>query len=172
MIREVEGDILLSKADAIAHGVAPFDHFSNGLALALRERFPAMVKDFRHHCRQSHPKPGNAWLWGGAGKDGGTVRVISLLTQEPSKSAGGTPGGASLPNVNHALGELSILIKKEKLASVALPRLATGVGGLAWADVWPLVKKHLEAVGIPIIVYTTYRKGVRADEGLDTAAID
>ena len=37
MIREVEGDILLTDAEAIAHGVAPHDHFQNGLALALRE---------------------------------------------------------------------------------------------------------------------------------------
>ena len=97
------------------------------------------------------------------------MRIISLLTQEPSESAGGTPGGASLPNVNHALGELSGLIKKEKLASVALPRLATGVGGLDWAAVRPLIEKHLEPLGIPVIVYTTYRKGVPADEGLETA---
>ena len=43
MIREVEGDILLTKAQVVAHGVAPGDHFDSGLALALRERWPAMV---------------------------------------------------------------------------------------------------------------------------------
>ena len=42
MIYEVSGDILLSKAQAIAHGVAPNDHFTNGLALSLRERYPAL----------------------------------------------------------------------------------------------------------------------------------
>ena len=85
------------------------------------------------------------------------------------RECGRYAGGASLPNVNHALGELSGLIKKEKLASVALPRLATGVGGLDWAAVRPLIEKHLEPLGIPVIVYTTYRKGVPADEGLETA---
>ena len=48
MIKDVEGDILLSRAEAIAHGVAPSDHFNTGLAHALREHFPVMVKDFRH----------------------------------------------------------------------------------------------------------------------------
>jgi hypothetical protein len=47
MLREVAGDILLTKAEALAHGVAPNDNFANGLALALRERWPAMYKDFR-----------------------------------------------------------------------------------------------------------------------------
>lgn len=42
MIHYVSGDILLSKAAAIAHGVAPNDHMDHGLALALRERWPAM----------------------------------------------------------------------------------------------------------------------------------
>ena len=40
MIQEVEGDILLTKAVAVAvaRGVAPHDNFANGLALALREK--------------------------------------------------------------------------------------------------------------------------------------
>ncbi len=38
MIHEVAGDILLTKAQAVAHGVAPNDHFDSGLALALREQ--------------------------------------------------------------------------------------------------------------------------------------
>ncbi len=63
MIHEVQGDILLSKAQVIVHGVAPNDHFDNGLALSLRERWPAMVKEFRHYCQTTHPKVGGGWLW-------------------------------------------------------------------------------------------------------------
>lgn len=37
MIREVAGDILLTRAQVIAHGIAPHDHFDSGLALALCE---------------------------------------------------------------------------------------------------------------------------------------
>ena len=55
MLKEVAGDILLTKADALAHGVAPNDNFANGLALALRERWPAMYKDFRHYSQTFTP---------------------------------------------------------------------------------------------------------------------
>jgi len=48
VIHEVTGDILLTKAQAIAHGVAPGEHFDSGLALSLRENWPAMAKDYRH----------------------------------------------------------------------------------------------------------------------------
>ena len=61
MIYELEGDILLTKAQAIAHGVSPNDHFDAGLALALRELWPNMAKDFRHYAHQAHPKPGELW---------------------------------------------------------------------------------------------------------------
>ena len=58
MLKEVAGDILLTKAEALAHGVAPNDNFANGLALALRERWPAMYKDFRHSGYPHHPSSG------------------------------------------------------------------------------------------------------------------
>lgn len=67
MVYEVQGDILLSSAQVIIHGVASNDHFDNGLALSLREQWPAMVKDFRHFCQTTHPKPGEVWLWSGIG---------------------------------------------------------------------------------------------------------
>ena len=33
-------------------------------------------------------------------------------------------------------------------------------------DVKPLVRQHLGNVGVPVVVYDVYVKGVRADEGL------
>lgn len=160
MIQEVSGDILLTKAQAIAHGIAPNDHFSSGLALALREQWPAMYQDFRHYCHVKHPKSGGAWVWGGT--DG--KRLVNLLTQEPPTNHQANPGRASIHNVSHALKELRHLIEKEKLSSVALPRLATGVGGLNWEEVYPLIKKHLGDLPIPVLVYVTYRAGEQARE--------
>ena len=73
-------------------------------------------------------------------------------------------GKATLENVNHALRALHKLAVKEQYTSIALPRLATGVGGLDWDDVEPLIEKHLAALDIPVIVYTTYVAGKAADE--------
>lgn len=163
MIKEVSGDILLSKAQVIAHGVAPNDPFHNGLALQLREQWPAMYKDFRHYCQSQHPKAGTLWAWMGA--DG--KRLVSLFTQDPIEGHhGGTPGPASLKHVGHALQALAKLTAAEKFTSIALPRLATGVGRLDWNDVRPLIAQHLDPLGIPVIVYTTYHAKQTANEGL------
>lgn len=160
MIHNVTGDILLSQAQVIVHGVAPNDPFSSGLALSLREQWPSMYKDFRHYCQTVHPKAGTTWAWAGA--EG--ARVISLFTQDAAYDHGAKPGKASVENVNHALRELRQLAEKEKLTSMALPRLATGVGGLNWQDVSPLIDKHLGDLAIPVYVYAAYQKDVAADE--------
>jgi O-acetyl-ADP-ribose deacetylase (regulator of RNase III) len=160
MLREVAGDILLTKAAAVAHGVAPNDNFASGLALSLRERWPAMYKDFRHYCQTFTPKTGELWSWAGVG---GT-RIVNLYTQEPAPSHGAKPGRATIENVNQCLKALSKLIEAEKFKSVALPRLATGVGGLEWKDVKPLIEKHLGHLSIPVYVYATYQPRVQARE--------
>ncbi len=161
MIHEVSGDILLSDAVAIAHGVAPNDNFAQGLALSLREQWPALYKDFRHYCQSSHPKSGELWAWPAPnGK-----RIISLFTQDAAYSHhGAKPGKAGTDHVNHALRALKLYIEKEKIESVALPRLATGVGGLSWQEVHPLIVKHLADLPGLVILYTTFHKGEKAAE--------
>jgi len=158
MLKEVSGDILLSKVQAIAHGIAPDDHFNQGLALSLRERYPALAKDFRHYCQLSHPKPGEIWTWAGA--DG--IRIVNLLTQEAPVSRQSHPGKASTHNVNVALRNLRKLIEDEGFESVALPRLATGVGGLDWEEVRPLIENHLDTLDIPVYLYVTFIEGQAA----------
>jgi O-acetyl-ADP-ribose deacetylase (regulator of RNase III) len=160
MIYEVEGDILHTGAAAIAHGVAANDPMKQGLAAALHERYPAMHKDFHHWCRQQHPKLGSAWIWSGAGN----VRIINLLTQEGGYEHGSKPQKASVTSVNHALRALRKIIADENLPSIALPRLATGVGGLAWNDVRPLIESQLGDVAAAIYVYREYVPGKKATE--------
>jgi hypothetical protein len=56
------------------------------------------------------------------------------------------------------------IIAAEKLGSIALPRLATGVGDLDWDDVWPLIEHSLSGLDIPVYVYAVYHPGQAADE--------
>lgn len=160
MLHLVSGDILLSKAQVIAHGVAANDPMNQGLALALHERWPAMHKDFHHWCNQHHPAPGSAWLWGGAGG----VRIVNLLTQDGGYGHGAKPGPASEKHVRDALRALAKLAADEDFESIALPRLATGVGGLAWDAVRPIVEERLGELSLPVYVYAEYRPGVQAQE--------
>lgn len=160
MFHEVSGDILLSKADAIAHGIAPNDNFKQGLALSLRERWPAMYKDFRHFCKTARPKSGDLWSWKGPG----SKLIINLFTQDGSYEGEGHPQKATVQHVNHCMKELRKIIEEEGLKSIALPRIATGVGGLDWQDVKPEIEKHLGDLKIPIVLYTEFHSGKEANE--------
>lgn len=160
MIYEVAGDILLSQAQAIAHGIAANDPMTEGLALSLHKQFPSMHKDFHHWCHQSRPSPGAAWMWGGP--DG--VRIVNLITQEGGYGHGARPEAATLKHVRDSLKELTKIIADEAITSIALPKLATGVGGLEWDDVYPLVKEKLGDLDIPVYVYTEFHAGQQASE--------
>jgi O-acetyl-ADP-ribose deacetylase (regulator of RNase III) len=121
-----------------------------------------MAKDFRHYCQTQRPAAGELWSWMGAGSG----IIVSLLTQEGAYDHGSKPGPAHIEFVNKSLKALRQLAEKEAFTSIALPKLATGVGRLDWAEVKPLIEKHLGDLGIPIIVYSTYHAGEAADEKL------
>ena len=99
-------------------------------------------------------------MWGGTGG----ARIFNLLTQEGEHTHGSKPGKANLANVNHCLRRLRHEIEKEGIKSLAMPALATGVGGLSWSDVKPLIVQHLGDLQIPIYLYVTYHAGMQAKE--------
>jgi len=153
------------------HGIAPDDHFHSGLALQLRLMYPSMFKDYRHYCQVAHPKAGDLWAWSGVGRRG-VISIVSLLTQSGGYQHGQRPGRATVENVNHTLRALHKWIERESPASIALPRLATGFGGLDWQTVSPLIQHHLGGLNIPVYVYACYRKDVHACEPTSVALSD
>lgn len=162
MIQFVTGDILKSKAEAVAHGIAPNDHFNQGLALTLREQWPSLYKDFRHYCHSQKVAEGDVWAWKGAG---GPV-IFNLFTQQRAETKDGNPGSSSESYVNTCLKNLIKALKNENIKSIALPRLATGVGGLSWDVVKPLMLKHFEGLDIQFFIYEKYQKDLAAKEAL------
>jgi O-acetyl-ADP-ribose deacetylase (regulator of RNase III) len=160
MFYQVEGDILLSKACAIVQGVEINDPMDKGLALSLRNQYPDMCKDFNRWCHQHNTQPGEAWLWTGTNN----IHIVNLIIQDAIDSHDYHVHKATLNNVKHALDALAKIILKEKITSIALPKLATGSGDLDWDDVWPLIENSLKATGIPVYVYIAYHPGHKAEE--------
>jgi len=92
------------------------------------------------------------------------VRIVNLLTQEGGYGHRARPGKATTKNVAHALKALKKMVIKEQFSSLALPRLATGVGGLNWDDVEPLIEDKLGSLDIPVYLYVTYIPNQAASE--------
>lgn len=160
MIQYVSGDILLTDAEALVHGVAPHDDFKQGLALSLRENWPSLYKDFRHFCKTRSPKEGSLWSW--KGPEG--PAIVNLMTQKAPPSSNSHPGKDSLSNLNHCLRDLHKEIKDKGFKSIAITKVATGVGGLDWSDVKELLESSLKDLDIPVYIYEGYEKGTKAKE--------
>ena len=108
----------------------------------------------------THAKPGEAWMWGGPGG----VRMINLITQDGGYGHGGHADATTIKHVRNALRALARIVEREGLSYVALPRLATGVGALRWADVRPVIEERLGGLAIPVYVYAEFHAGQQADE--------
>ena len=107
---------------------------------------PVMAKDFRHYTHPVHPKPGEFWEWGGVGG----IRIFCLMTQDGEHGHGGKPGPATEGTVSHCLKRLRHELEKGEIRSLALPKLATGVGG-STGVVRPLIQQHLGDLKTPDI---------------------
>lgn len=153
MVQLVSGDVLLSKADVIAVDIGPEETWSRGLAKSLRDRWPAIAKDFERH-RARHPVlPGSVWVWNAPGGQ----RVAALVTREVANRRG--PGAAAPNYVDAALAVLQGLLVRRRARSVAVARLCDG--DLPWGDVEPFIHEHLQPLKVPVSLYDRHRKGVR-----------
>lgn len=159
-MKEVTGDILLTNAKALAHGVAIDDDFKHGVGAELKAQWPSLYKDFRHFCKTHSPKEGDVWAWKGPG----TPVIFNLFTQGAPKSDGGLPGKANLSSVHHALKHLAKELNSQSLDSVAITKIATGVGGLEWDEVKATIEKDLSGYGGKVIVYSTFKAKQKAEE--------
>lgn len=150
MIYEVEGDILLSRAQVLAFGVSSFDPLNRGVARLIHRQAPALVQDFHDWCETANPDPGQLWIWGKPGQR----RYLLMLTRESYVVETDTLPRESRIGIHRCLRELPQLLRAEKIDSLAMPRLGSGSGGLDWPVVRGTLDSQLEKVLIPIYVYS------------------
>lgn len=153
MIKEVYGNILLSKSNAIVQSVAVDEDFSSGLAASVKNQWPGIADDFEKCCCKGEMRPGDLWRW----QNDAGVDVINLLTHDATTSA-------SLEYTDSSLEKLAALVKEAGLKSLAVPKIGTDVGGLDWREVKPLIEKHLGELNIPVYLYTIFSPNIAAVE--------
>ena len=153
MIKEVYGNIMWSKSDAIVQGIARNEDFSRGLAASIKNEWPAIAQDFDACCCNGELQEGDVWIW----ENASGVDVINLITHGESNEA-------SLSSLDKSLAALVELAKEKGLKSLAVPKVGTDVGDLDWRDVKPLIEKHLGAMSIPVYLYTIFQKNIAAVE--------
>ncbi|MFH1500546.1 MAG: macro domain-containing protein [archaeon] len=141
-IKYQTGDLLLTHADVIAHGVAAYgiEDMATGVAKQLNEAMPESYKEFKKLRRKGF-KPGEVVLCTN------TFPYVAYLATQPDLYH------AELPFVNHALRGLRKLLEKEGMDSCALPKIGCGYGKLDWGKVQPIIEERLSDSSVEFTIY-------------------
>ncbi|MDD9891662.1 MAG: macro domain-containing protein [Gammaproteobacteria bacterium] len=159
MIYEVEGDIMLSRAQVLVQGVSIRDPMTRGIGRKLHERYPAMVEAYGAWCEETNPEPGEIWSW----LSTDNLTIVNLITHEgdDDPSRVGRPGKIA---VNRAFRRLNKLSTDQRFKSMAMPKIASGQGGLDWVEVRGMMDSQLGELLFPIFIYLVELDGQVASE--------
>ncbi|GLY52878.1 macro domain-containing protein [Lentzea sp. NBRC 102530] len=141
MIVQGSGDLLDADVDALVNAVNCVGVMGKGLALQFKQRFPAYFSAYAAACASGEVRLGR-------------VHVVSLdrcFLSFPTKKH--FRSWSKLSDVAAGLDDLARVVEELELRSVAVPALGCGLGGLAWADVEPLIAAKLGPLAATVAVY-------------------
>jgi O-acetyl-ADP-ribose deacetylase (regulator of RNase III) len=157
MISFVAGDLLASNEDYIAQGVAEGNQkgLGTGLAFKISRRWPEVQVAFKKHARSGSFTGGDIWTFApGPGRPG----FVYMATQPDMYHA-------TMPYLRKAVRSLARWADRQKIESVALPKIGAGLGKLSWSEyVRPLLVEHLTPGSTRYIVYETFRNEFESDK--------
>lgn len=142
-ISEVQGDLFQADVGAIGHGCNCEGVMGAGIALQFRRRYPEMFREYRRLCVDGEFQIGSFFVWEAPG------RTIYNLATQPTR--GPTAAIAAIrTSVEGSLRDAS----SRGLKALGLPRIGTGLGGLAWEDVSQVLSEVASSSPVDLIVVT------------------
>ena len=136
MIHYVSGNLLDAKVDALVNPVNTAGVMGKGLALQFKKAFPANFKAYAAAAKTGELQVGKMFVFDA----GGSVLprcIINFPTKRHWRSA------SKLEYIASGLLDLVAVVRERGLGSIAVPPLGSGLGGLAWHDVRPLLARAL-----------------------------
>lgn len=142
----VKGDLFAARdLDALAHGCNCAGAMGKGIAVEFRKRYPEMYAEYKARCAHGSFGLGDVFMW----SDTSPV-VFNLGTQRTWRTK------ADLAAVRTCLAEMVRLAEEAGMARVGLPRIAAGLGGLAWSDVRAELAALGDATEVELVVFEEY----------------
>jgi O-acetyl-ADP-ribose deacetylase (regulator of RNase III) len=143
----MHGDILKAKAEALVNTVNCVGIMGRGIALQFKQAFPENFKAYAEACKRNEVQPGKMFVY-----ETGDLFIPRYLINFPTKRH--WRGKSRIEDIEAGLADLTTLIHDRKISSIALPPLGSGLGGLDWKDVRPLIERAFEALpDVDVIVF-------------------
>lgn len=136
MINYQTGNILHDQADAIINTVNTVGVMGKGLALQFKKAFPSNFKAYKKACDDKSFSTGEVL----------TVNLNSLsapfyVINFPTKAH--WKGKSKVEYIEQGLASLKTEVQRLGLKSIAIPALGSGLGGLPWQQIEPLILNSL-----------------------------
>jgi O-acetyl-ADP-ribose deacetylase (regulator of RNase III) len=144
MIEYTSGDIFKCGADALVNAVNCVGVMGRGIALQFKHVFPENFKSYEVACKRGEVQPGRMFVY-----ETGQLTPPRFIINFPTKRH--WRDNSRIEDIEAGLVDLSLVIRKKGIYSIAIPPLGCGLGGLNWNDVRPRIElalRHLEDVHI------------------------
>lgn len=133
MIRYTTGDILKAEVEALVNTVNCVGVMGRGIALQFKQVFPANFKAYAAACKREEVQPGRMFLF-----DTGALTLPRYIINFPTKRH--WRGKSRIEDIETGLVALVEEVKARGIRSIAIPPLGSGLGGLDWDQVRPLIE--------------------------------
>ena len=146
-IEFVKGDIFEADVEALVNSVNCVGVMGRGIALQFKERFADNFTQYKAACDRGEVQPGRMFITE-TGKVGEPRYIINFPTKRHWR------GKSHLKDIQNGLKSLAEELSRRTISSVALPALASDLGGLSWS----VVRNEIEGILEPrtkarILVY-------------------
>lgn len=146
MIDYVEGDIFTSGCNAMVNPVNCLGIMGAGLALQVKIHFPEVFRGYQIHCRDKLLQPGGVLA---CATKIATPRIIYNFATKDDLAP------SQLRWIKPGVKELVRQAKLDKVSSVAVPALGSGLGGLRYSEVLPILEEVFETA--PAVLWLLYK---------------
>lgn len=140
MIELRHGDLLKAPVDALVNTVNTEGVMGKGIALQFKQAYPSMYANYLAACRAGEVQMGRMHVVDLGAIFGGPRWIINFPTKRTWKSK------SKVSDIASGLADLIDTIRRLQIASIAVPPLGCGSGGLKWDTVLPLIRSALDQV--------------------------
>ncbi|HBQ12864.1 MAG TPA: Appr-1-p processing protein [Myxococcales bacterium] len=145
MIESGKGNLLKADVEALVNTVNTKGVMGKGLALQFKRAFPEAFREYDRACRAGEVEVGR-------------MHVVERLTSPryiinfPTKKH--WRGRSRLAFIEAGLRDLIRVVREREIASIAIPPLGCGLGGLQWEDVGPHIRSAFaELPSVQVVLF-------------------